>query len=220
MNAHRRKALARLAKASLAMCAVGGRGSAWAGIYLDFFRAVNVDNAGGVKQALDRGMDPNARSEQGQHALYLAIRDESPKVVALLLSWPGVDLDAANSAGETPLMMAALKGDLPVMNELLAKGVPAHRTGWSPLHYAATGPSTDAVRLLLERGAPVDAESANRSTPLMMAARYGAEPSVELLVQRGADMSRRNDRQLDAWDFARNADRDWMLRSLDKPRKR
>ncbi len=55
------------------------------------------------------------------------------------------------------------------------------------LHYAATGPSTELLALLLDRGADINALAPNRNTPLMMAARYGPEDSVKLLVQRGAD---------------------------------
>ncbi len=181
---------------------------------VDFFRAVNVDNVSGVRALLSRGFDPNTLDDYGQCALYLAIRDDSPRVLELLLQAPGIDLNLRNAAGETPLMMAALKGQVPLMRTLLERGVPFHQDGWSPLHYAATGPSVDAVRLLLERGAPVDAASANGSTPLMMAARYGAEGSVELLVARGANLQARNARGLDAGDFARGADRDWMVRTL------
>jgi ankyrin repeat protein len=206
--AHRRHILKGIA------CALCLPAAAQAGAYDDFFRAVNVDNASGARAVLERGLDPNVRSEQGQHALYLAIRDESPRILALLWTWPGVDVNARNAAGETPLMMAALKGNLPVMEKLLSLGVPAHHDGWSPLHYAATGKSTEAVALLLDRGAPVDALSPNLSTPLMMAARYGTEASVELLVRRGADLAHGNDRGQTATDFAQMADRDWMLRKL------
>ena len=55
---------------------------------------------------------------------------------------------------------------------------PINQPGWSPLHYAAAGPEPKIVALLLERGAIVDAEAPNRSTPLMMAAGYGKEESV------------------------------------------
>jgi hypothetical protein len=176
---------------------------------------VGVDNAAVAQRELERGLDPNSLSEQGQHALYLAIRDDSPQVLTMLLAWPGVDLNVRNSVGETPLMMAALRGNLGVMKKLLAAGVPAHQEGWSPLHYAATGRSTEAVAMLLDLGVPIDAPSPNGSTPLMMAARYGAESSVELLVKRGADLKRRNERQMTPLDFARGADRDWMVRKIE-----
>ena len=187
-----------------------------ADIYVDFFRAVNLDYVGGVRNALERGLDPNVLSEDGQCALYLAIREDNPKVIELLLSWPGVKLDQRNAVGETPLMMAALKGQVELMRRLLDRGAAVHLEGWSPLHYAATGPSPAAVRLLLDKGAPVDARSPNGSTPLMMAARYGDEKSVVLLVERGADIGLRNGRGMDAYAFAEGADRDWMVATLKR----
>lgn len=188
--------------------------------YVDFFRAVNIDNLRTVRQLVERGFDVNARSEQGQCALYLALREEAHQVSAWLMQWPQTDLNARNAAGETPLMMAALKGQVEAMRILLDKGVPAHHDGWSPLHYAATGKSVEAVRLLLDRGAPVDALSPNGSTPLQMAARYGDERSVELLVARGADLSHRNQLGQSADDFALGADREWMLKTLTRLRLR
>lgn len=210
----------RLVLATFSSLLLAAPGLARADAYVDFFRAVNVDNVRGVRQLLERGFDPNARSEQGQCALYLALRDDSPQVVELLLGWPGTDLNLRNAAGETPLMMAALKGQTGIMRALLDKGVPVHHDGWSPIHYAATGPSVEAVRLLLDRGAPVDALSPNDSTPLMMAARYGAEASVELLAARGAKLDHRNQAGKDAADFAAMADREWMVKTLQTLRLR
>lgn len=192
---------------------------AQAGAYDDFLRAIEVDNDSGLRSLLARGMDPNTADERGQVALYLALRGGADKVVQALLQHPDTKPDAANAAGETPLMMAALRGNLAAMRALLDKGVPAQREGWSPLHYAATGPSADAVQLLLDRGATIDARSPNGSTPLMMAARYGSEASVALLLQRGADRRLRNQVELDAAAFARGAGRDALARQLasDKP---
>lgn len=207
MNASRRRVAALLPWVLLAGLPCAARAST----YVDFFRAVNVDNASGVRAALQKGLDVNSRNEQGQHALYLALREDCPAVIELLLSWPGIDLDPVNAVGETPLLMAALKGQTGVMTQLLDRGVPVNRPGWSALHYAATGRAVEPVALLLKRGAEVDARSANGSTPLMMAARYSLEPTVRLLVQHGADLNLRNNLGLGVEDFARNADRDWML---------
>jgi ankyrin repeat protein len=101
------------------------------------------------------------------------------------------------------------------MRKLLDRGAQVDKTGWSPLHYAATGPDAAAVRLLLERGAAIEAASPNRTTPLMMAAQYGPEASVEALLQRGADAKARNDRGLNAADFARQAGRAALAARLD-----
>ena len=77
-----------------------------------------------------------------------------------------------------------------------------------------SGGGFDVVRWLLDQGVPVDAPAPNRSTPLMMAARYGASESVELLLARGADPRPRNDRGMDAADFARGAGRDALAERL------
>jgi len=65
----------------------------------------------------------------------------------------------------------------------------------------------DVVRLLLEHHAYIDAESPNKTTPLMMAARYGLPQVVSLLLEEGADPTLRNEQGLTALDFAVIAER-------------
>lgn len=178
-------------------------------------RALNVDDDRTVRRWLEAGGDPNRVDERGQPALVLAMRDESFKVAAVLLQHPATRVDAANPAGETALMFAALKGHLDWAQRLVAKGAAINREGWTPLLYAASGGGTDVVRWLLDQGAAIDAPAPNRSTPLMMAARYGASESVELLLARGADTRPRNDRGLTAADFARGAGRDALADRLE-----
>lgn len=187
---------------------------AHAGSYEDFFRAVKIDNAGAVSELLARGFDPNTPDEKGQTAMHLAVRDASPKVMAVLLAQPAVRVDAANANGETPLMLAALKGDLELAQRMLDKGAVVNRPGWTPLHYAATGPEPKLVGLLLERGAQVDAPSPNGSTALMMAARYGSDDSALLLLAKGASTTLRNQKDMNAADFARSVGRDALAAKL------
>jgi ankyrin repeat protein len=186
-----------------------------AGTYEDFFIAVNRDDGDTVRALVQRGLDPNTRNPEGQTALHLALRDQSPRIAEALWASPALDVNAVNGSGETPLMLAALRGDLRWAQRLVERGAKVHQPGWSPLHYAATGNEPKIVAFLLDRGAPVDAPSPNRSTPLMMAARYGAEASVDLLLARGADKRLRNDRDLDAREFAKLAGREFLLHRLD-----
>jgi ankyrin repeat protein len=185
--------------------------SARADAYVDFFRAVNIDNASTVTDLLARGFDPNTKSESGQVALFLAMREDAPKVAAALLASPALNVDATNAMGETPLMMAALKGRLDWAKKLIERGAKVQKPGWSPVHYAATGPSTELLAMLLDRGAEINALAPNRNTPLMMAARYGPEDSVKLLLQRGADKKLINDRNLSAADMAKTGERNWLV---------
>ena len=184
---------------------------------VNFFRAINIDDIRTVSELLARGFDPNSFNTKGQPALVQALKDDAPRVAAALLAHPSVKVDATTAAGETPLMMAAITGQLDWMQRLMNRGALINRAGWTPLHYAASGPDAKAVALLLDRGAAIDAPSPNRSTPLMMAARYGSEDAALLLVARGADLRLRNDLGLDATDFARTAGRDSLAKRLEAP---
>lgn len=198
-----------------AWCLAVAVSSAQAGAYEDFFKAVAVDDGSAVLTLLVRGFDPNSRGEDGQGALILCLRDGSFKAAEALMKSPQLQVDLANDAGETALMMAALKGHADWVQRLVERGAQVNRAGWSPLHYAATGPQPAIVAWLLGRGAAINARSPNGTTPLMMAARYGSEDAALLLLERGADARLRNDKQLSAGDFARMAGRDKLGERLD-----
>ncbi len=183
---------------------------------VSFFRALNLDNVSTVNSLLGAGFDPNTPDDKGQVPLFLALREESPRVVKALLAHPALKWDQVNTAGETPLMMAALRGNLEAAVALVAKGATVNRPGWTPLHYAASGGHEAVIKLLLDKGAAIEAESPNQTTPLMMASRYGSEASAELLLARGANAKARNVQGLTAADFARLAGRDAFGRKLDE----
>ncbi len=198
----------------LQLAVVIGVTCAHAGPKEDLFRAIEIDAAHLVRSALATGLDPNVRDEQGQVPLVLALRSSGPEVAEALLTHPRIEIDSANASGETPLMMAALRGDLAMVRRLVERGAKINRDGWTPLHYAASGPSVEVVALLLDRGAAIEAPSPNGTTPLMMAARYGAIDAADLLLRRGADTRARNQRDMNAADFAAGAGREALAQRL------
>ena len=189
---------------------------AFAGSYEDYFRAIESNDHRAVAALLARGFDPNTRDERGQVGLFLAFRGGSLDVAEVLATHPQLQVDAVNTLGETPLMMAALRGHLQWCRRMLDLGAKLERQGWTPLHYAATGPEYRVVELLLNRGAVIDALAPDRSTPLMMAANYGSEASVGLLLSRGAAIGARNARGQRAADLARGAGRDALADRLER----
>lgn len=203
-------------KSAAYLIAIATVSIAMASSYVQFFRALDIDDAGTVAQLLSRGFDPNAANEKGDLALVLALRDGSPKVAEVLLAHPDLKVDAVNGAGETALMMAALRGHLAAAHRLLERGAAVNRPGWTPLHYAASGTEPRMVALLLDRGARIDAPAPNGNTPLMMAARYGAQEVAELLLARGAAVAPRNRNGLGAADFARAVDRERLAQRLEQ----
>jgi ankyrin repeat protein len=140
-----------------------------------------------IKIVLDRGADPNVRIKadtevhQGMTSLWL------------------------KEAGATPLLRAALCGDLTVVRLLLAhKADPliptfdhttplmvASGVGWSDgmLHEYSEEQTLELVKLLLDLGSDVKAANDHGITALHGAAYKGANQVVQLLVDRGADLA-------------------------------
>jgi len=189
---------------------------AFSGSFDDFFVAIRNDNVGKLNNLLQRGFDPNTRNEKGQPGLTVAMQEQSPKVARVLVDQPTVDVNALNLAGESALMIAAIKGDLASVKLLVDRGARINQPGWTALHYAASGQEPNTVEWLLDRKAEVDALSPNGTTPLMLAAQYGSEVSVDLLLARGADMALRNRQNLGAVDFARSGGRDYLVKKLER----
>ena len=177
----------------------------------DLTKAAELDNGREVLALLLKGVDPNAVDARGRTALQLALREDSDKALASLLSDPRVDVLSPNDKGETPLMLAAIKGKLDVVKQLVARGARINQPGWTPLHYACSGPDDGVSAWLLKQGAEINARSPNGTTPLMMAARYGTPTSAEILLKAGADTALKNEQGLSAIDFAKAAGRDLLV---------
>lgn len=178
-----------------------------AGSYEDFFVAIKQDDAATLTQLLRRGFDANTIDPKGQHGLNLAVQEPSLKAAQILLAWPKTNVNILNAHGESPLMMAALKGQLEIATALIKRDADVNKTGWAPLHYASTNGHLAIMSLLLDNHAYIDAESPNGSTPLMMAAQYGTAAAVKLLLDAGADPLLKNQQGLTAIDFARRVSR-------------
>ena len=187
---------------------------AQAGSYEDFFRAVIADNPRSIERLVARGFDPNSVDPDGQPGLVRALHAEAFGVAMALARMPATDVDLANPAGETPLMMAAIKNQLPLAQLLLERGAQVNRPGWTPLHYAAAGNAMPVLELLLARGALVDARAPNGRTPLMMAALFGEEALVERLIAAGADLRAVDRFDRSAADLATAGDREWLGQKL------
>jgi len=184
--------------------------AAWAGSFEDFFAAIERDDADTLTTLLLRGFDANTRDTKGQVGLTLALQGGNLKAFEVLLLGSNLQVDARNAQDETPLMMAALRGYVKAARTLVERGADVNKTGWAPLHYAATGTQPqqpEIIALLLENHAYIDAESPNGTTPLMMAVHYGTRESVQLLLQEGADPALKNRLGLSAADFALRASR-------------
>lgn len=102
-----------------------------------------------------------------------------------------------NERGETPLHLAAIKGDVEQVSKLLAHQADpnvADFAGWTPLHEACNHGWHEVACRLIQAGADVNAKGLDNDTPLHDAAINGHLKLVRCLVERGADVHARNSR--------------------------
>ena len=173
----------------------------------DFFVAIKRDDPQRLTALLRQGADPNSVNAEGQTGLYEALRDGSLATAMVLVNWPKTDVNRLNARGESALMLACLQGHEELAEKIIKRGGDINKTGWTPLHYAATSGHLPIMQRLLSEYAYIDAESPNGTTPLMMAARYGTTLSVKLLIDEGADVSLKNSQGLSALAFAEQGER-------------
>jgi ankyrin repeat protein len=96
--------------------------------------------------------------ESDEAALRAAARGGRIDDVRALLD-QGVDVNAKDKGGRTPLILAAWKQETEVMNLLLERGADVNakdKDGGTPLMWSALHVNTDMVRLVLDHGADVN----------------------------------------------------------------
>lgn len=173
-----------------------------------YFRSVQMDDAKTVVRMVnERQVNPNqADPRNGETGLIVALREGAFAVASALVAMPGLDLEATAPNGNTALMMAAFKHNLPLVKALLAKGAQVNRPGWNALHFAAAAGDDAITGLLLSHGAAIDARAPAGFTALMLAAREGQASTVAVLLEAGADAALTNSEQLTAAQIAARAE--------------
>lgn len=125
--------------------------------------------------------------------LFDAAKSGDTAAIERLLS-SGAAVDSRDQDQATPLITAALGGQVEAARLLLAKGADVmarNSGGFTALHAAAYSGSVPVAVLLLDNKADRDdAENKAGAAPLLVAADTYHPGVVELLITRGADVSR------------------------------
>ena len=142
-----------------------------------------------IRLLLEFGADIEAQTILGATALFPAATT-SAEITKLLLD-RGANPNARAKSGATPLLMTS---GADVIRLLLARGADARvrtKTGETALMEAAIRGDVAGAKLLLEKGAEVNAVDHRGYTALLLAAQYdGDAPElVRLLLAHGADLN-------------------------------
>ncbi|WP_159990559.1 ankyrin repeat domain-containing protein [Pelistega ratti] len=169
----------------------------------DWWNDVKNNRVTSVTKAIAEGQDPNAFNQEGHTAIIYAAREQSKKSYMALVHNTKVDVNLANRYDETPLMYAAIMGDMDFAKALLNRGARVNKLGWTPLHYAAVKGKTEMVNYLLSQGALPNAPAPDGSSPLYSAVQFGSTATIKALLKGGADPYAINQAGKSAMDLAK-----------------
>lgn len=158
------------------------------------YRAAITGNAAMVRLLLERGAGPN----DGESIYHAAELDHREVLEALLAG--GADPSGPHSHwGNTPLYFlagyhrfddkrhAATSGMRWLLEHGADPNVTSHDLAETPLHkFASEGREPEALAMLLDHGARIEAKNAEGKTAYMLAVRSGAQDIAEFLAARGA----------------------------------
>lgn len=134
-----------------------------------------------------------------------AVRDGSCTHVLNLLDNNGIDLEQRDQNGQTPLIIAAEKGSLEIVHELIKRNVQVDvqdEDGWTALIAACKEGHFDVVKELLECGAKVQLPDLGGWSPLVWASYKGHADIVRELLDYGADPNERGQHGMTALIWA------------------
>ncbi len=159
---------------------------------IEIFGTLMTGETGKFKGLLDEHPDlANARNENGDSLLLTAAYMGRRDLFELLLErGAGVSLFEASAVGLVERVQEHLDGDAALVNAY-------SHDGWTPLHLASFFGHEEVARILLARGADVNARSrstrfAKENTPLHAAAANRQVGVAEVLIAHGADVNARD----------------------------
>ena len=173
------------------------------GTYFSVLSEAHNSNAQHCNTKNSSMAQPSTFGRDCDPALNTTIRENATEAALVLLDY-GASVEAENSKGITPLIMAAQKGNAVVIKELLRRGSdPSHASanGTTAVLQASHFGHLHCLQILLQTpqgSALVETANYNHTTPLMRAAQEGHLPVVQILLKYGASVNRRNRVQMSA----------------------
>ncbi|KAK2142501.1 hypothetical protein LSH36_947g01017 [Paralvinella palmiformis] len=191
-------------------------------------RAVNQSNTKLLEEVLsrimeillDHGADVNFQNEAGKTPLMLAAYEGQRDAVKELLA-RGAKLEMRDRGGSTSLHWGVLCPNLNMIDDLLDSGadtLAVDYNGWSALmRIAAVGGNRHAAEKLLRHTQQlIDVRDKDGKTALMTSVVNGHMELVHLLLEKGADISIKNEYGKTAYDMAISMEKRRVVKVLEE----
>ena len=156
----------------------------------ELVRAVTIQRDSLIELCLIDHVDPNGHDAQGRTPLLIATSQQDWKTAQRLIS-VGALVDLADKNGFTPLMAAAMYGNLEIFRQLLARSTNLHAEGRSKdgtdlLEMALGGGNREIVRSVVERLPTMPQWRSSTQRALQAALTTGDKGEIQLLLSKHA----------------------------------
>lgn len=154
----------------------------------ELVRAVTIQRDSLVDLCLIERVDPNGRDAQGRTPLLIATSQQDWKTARRLLD-AGAAVDLADKNGFTPVMAAAMHGDLEMFRLLLARSTKLHpetpcADGQDLLSFALDGGNPEIIKTVLQRLPPAQEWTASTQRALSRALQAEKKDEIRLLLSK------------------------------------
>ena len=153
-----------------------------------------------VEFLINKGANINAKDKENQTPLHKACQTGNPEIIKLLLDNDKNSLKSRDNYGNTPLHLACLKGNNIKSLEIISQYNPnyelTNQFQSSALHSACSSTGPDApkiVKLLINKGADINAIDNKNQTPLHIACKTGNPEIIKLLLDNDKDSLKSRD---------------------------
>ena len=179
-----------------------------------FFKNRDYENA---RALLNAGVDPNYLDSEGRAVFDHLFNGGVHEIAGLLFNSKRIPQvpetfqpNFRNGEGQTFLHVSALNKQSVFMTLYLKNGaLPSLRDskGYTPLHYSAQAGDLNSIAELMKYGADIDERTSSGETALMLVIKdfrdpFAVEYRVKRLIELGASTQARDDRGLQAVDYA------------------
>ncbi len=154
----------------------------------ELVRAVTIQRGALVDLCLMERVDPNGRDGQGRTPLLIATSQQDWKTARRLLD-AGAAVDLADKNGFTPVMAAAMHGDLEMFGLLLARSTNLHpekpcADGQDLLSFALDGGHQEIIKTVVQRLPMMPEWMASTRRALSRALQAGKNDEIRLLLSK------------------------------------
>jgi len=151
-----------------------------------------------IEKAIKKGANLDERTTFGLTPLMMALKNQDPKVVELIIS-SGADVNAETFQGWTTLFYAvefSTDDIVPIIEVLVKSGANLEHklsSGQTPLSYASEiNRNINIHRKLIELGADIESKNVIGITPIFYAAGYNTYDVYSFLLSKGASIRDHN----------------------------